>query len=172
MHRLSMPHVFSFILWVKSCPAFSQCRRDQEPAWRPLTCLLLYEARSAIRPLLLCGLLFEGCFRDSSIGALGFTEQLGGKRRRRWGEASGPSPELSRVSQEDWTSSVKALIKDHFQAPLSGPHFHACCDQTAVALPWILLRARAGFSNQAWNRLLAGLALCNDSESHVLQNNW
>ena len=124
---LGMRHVFEFTLRVKSCPPVSQRRGDWGPAWRPLTCLLLYKKRSAIRLLLLWALLFEGCVRDSSISATGFTKQLGANRvgggREEGGgggEAFGPSSPLSHVPKKTGRHLSKLSSKITFKPPKWG----------------------------------------------------
>lgn len=83
----------------------------------PLQGKISYQAAAALCPAVwgLCQGFLHKC--------TGVHQAVGGKRRRRWGEAFGPSSALSLVSKKDWTSSVRTLIKDHFQGPQAGHTF-------------------------------------------------
>lgn len=83
----------------------------------PLQGKISYQAAAALCPAVwgLCQGFLHKC--------TGVHQAVGGKRRWRWGEAFGPSSVLWHVPQKDWTSSVKALIKDHFQVPQVGRTF-------------------------------------------------
>lgn len=144
----SMQHVFESALWARTCSAVLQRRGGlgaglmtaDPPA--PLQGKISYQAAAALCPAVwgLCQGFLHKC--------TGVHQAVGGQRGvvgGRMGELKppGPSSAPSPALWQDWTSSVKALIKDHFQAPQRGTHFHACCEQMEVGLSWLQPWARA-----------------------------
>lgn len=114
----------------------------------PLQAKISYQAATALCPAVwgLCQGFLQKC--------TGVHRPVGGKGRWRWeagGEAFGPSLALSCFPQTDWTSSVKDLIKDHFQAPWVGHTFmHAVTKWKQCCYRYCHKQASAaGFSNQA-----------------------
>lgn len=110
-------HVSSFTFWAKPCPADWERWGGLEASLTtadlpaPLQGKISYQTATALCPAV------WGLCQGFLLKCTGVHQTVGGKqtwREEAWNLSL--SLELSHVAQKAWMSSVKALIKEHFQA--------------------------------------------------------